>query len=73
MTDESKVALQVLYRLKRRLGKERARFLRFYTAEAAKGHEHNPHRDRCWYEMNICDLAMGFVDREIHRLKGDTK
>ena len=56
--------LRALYRLKARLGRERGRFLRFY-----KQAEYQSSKDRAGYEMNICDLAIGFVDREIKRAK----
>jgi len=72
----AKGALAALYRLKARLGKERARLARFYNEEVRKDRAagravdcFNRHRDRCWYEVTICDMAMGMVDHEIRRTK----
>ena len=58
--------VKALHRLKRRLGKERARYER-WAADAANG---SAHKDRCWYEANMLSLAMGFVDDEIRKAKG---
>jgi hypothetical protein len=55
---------EVLLRLKRRLGRERSRFDRFYR-EAT-----NPSmKERAYGEANVCGLAMGFIDDELSKLK----
>lgn len=56
--------LTALHRLKRRIGMERGRCARFYKAASTTSS-----RDRAYYEMTMCDLAMGFVDVEIRRAK----
>lgn len=56
---------EALLRLKRRMGQERGRLVRAYNG--AK--DSREFKDRCWYEINIWDLAMGMLDCEIRKCK----
>ena len=56
---------KVLHRIKRRLGRERARYDRW----AADVTSPDPHRNRCHYEANMLSLAMGYVDDELRKLE----
>lgn len=64
MSDETKKAL---HRLKRRMGKERARYYRFY--EQHKKDKNHLAADRCFYEWNVLNLSIGFIDDELRKLQ----
>lgn len=60
--------LKVLYRLKARNGKERARYAKWAVGAASSP----AHRDRCWYEANMLAMTMGFINDEIAKAKKET-
>jgi hypothetical protein len=55
-----------LLRLKRRLGRERARHDRWEQEARASGNI--VHAERCFGEANVLSLAMGMVDDELRKL-----
>lgn len=64
MTAETKKAL---HNLKRRMGKERARYHRFY--KNAKERNDGLNANRAWYEMTAVTLCMGLVNDELRKLE----
>ncbi len=71
MTDAKKI----LFRLKRKFGKERARLERFYNQERerAKSEGRNPDYvdPRNFYEANIWTMAMAEIDKEVSKIEID--
>lgn len=62
MSDDAK---KILHRLKRKFGMERARLDRWAQDKTSS----QQHRDRCFYEANEWNSAMGILDAELSRLK----
>lgn len=64
---EKKATIEVLLRLKRRIGKERARCVRLEK-------DYREHKDalgleRAFGEANVLRMAMRFIDQEVEKLK----
>lgn len=63
MADDTKA---VLHRLKRRIGKERARAEKLEKTYFEKKDSFG--RERAMGEANVLGLAMGFIDEELRKL-----
>lgn len=55
---------EILLRLKRKFGREKARQARWANNESVVSSS----RERCAYEANVWSLAMGMVDQELRKL-----
>lgn len=61
----TKTTREILHRLKRRIGRDRARYVRGANDKTAW----TTHRDRCFYEANVLAIAMSYIDDELRKLK----
>lgn len=60
--------IEVLHRLKRRFGRERAQLDRWSNGDEGGGQQF---RDRSYYEANQWSAAMGMIDDEIKKVRGN--
>lgn len=59
---------EVLRRLRRRFGRERARYDKW--EKEARQERRTQHADRCFYEATQWSVAMGMLDEEIRKIRG---
>ena len=55
-------ARKALHTLKRRVGRERMRYVRMYEEKRERDGRHD---ERLFGEANVCGIIMGFIDEEL--------